>query len=125
MDVDGDGERITLPSPRLEAIDNAQMAPEECLGTSVYEPQSPMIPDTTYCQPYLKSAGEIFGHASTCFNILRHERGIEGLSAYHPFANATEWELAETLMTSGMSLGTIDKLLKLSIVSFLIASVSG
>ena len=116
MDIDFHGASLPDLSPRREVMDIAPMAPQE----ATYEPPSPIIPDTTHCQPYPKSAGAIFGHASTHFDILSHERGVDWLSVYHPFANSAEWELAETLMTSGMSLGTIDKLLKLSIVCFFV-----
>jgi hypothetical protein len=36
---------------------------------------------------------------------------------YYPFVDKEEWELAETLMTSGISLTKLDKLLRLPIVS--------
>ncbi|KAF8573570.1 hypothetical protein K439DRAFT_1375015, partial [Ramaria rubella] len=39
-----------------------------------------------------------------------------GLLLYHPFTDEEKWELAETLVTSGMSLKKIDKLLKLPIM---------
>jgi hypothetical protein len=62
-------------------------------------------------------SGTIYGQAPTCFSELLQERLASGSSAFYPFEDRDEWELAETLMTSGMSLKTIDKLLKLPIVS--------
>ncbi|KAF8580307.1 hypothetical protein K439DRAFT_1648226 [Ramaria rubella] len=74
------------------------------------------VHDTTYIQPCPGDARKAFGVASTPFEDLHGAREVAGLTLYHPFTDKEEWELAETLVTSGMSLKKIDKLLKLPIM---------
>ena len=76
-----------------------------------------MEADTTTTIQYPGSEVETYGLALTRFEILSQDLEAKGFSQYYPFVDAEEWQLAETLMTSGMSLKQIDKLLKLPIVS--------
>ena len=60
--------------------------------------------DTTTTQSFPRPARMIYGWGPTRFQ------------SYFPFIDEEEWQLAEMLMTNGMSQHELDKLLKLSIV---------
>jgi hypothetical protein len=64
-------------------------------------------------------AGTRKDRCTTHYEELFKSRKALECSRFHPFADQEEWELARTLMTSGMSLSAIDQLLKLSIVCVL------
>ncbi|KAF8579899.1 hypothetical protein K439DRAFT_1648365 [Ramaria rubella] len=76
-------------------------------------------PDTmrapTYTQAFPGPAGIAMATGITRFQDLKQSQEANDQDSFYPFANLHEWELAETLMTSGMSLQKIDKLLKLPI----------
>ncbi|KAF8511390.1 hypothetical protein JB92DRAFT_3083494 [Gautieria morchelliformis] len=80
-------------------------------------PPAPGSP--THVEVFPAPAGEAHSHGTTCFDLLHETRRNLGRSLYEPFADQEEWELAQTLMTSGMSFTNMDKLLKLPIVDTL------
>jgi hypothetical protein len=104
----------------LDALDGeAHGTSEDAMPTDMHMSDSGPImvaPDTTYCRPFPGIAGVTYGQTITRFKALVNVRAQGGVSIYHPFADRAKWELAETLMTSGMSLGMMDKVLKLPIV---------
>ncbi|KAF8531956.1 hypothetical protein JB92DRAFT_3080788 [Gautieria morchelliformis] len=63
-------------------------------------------------------AGEVHAHRTTRFDLLHEMQHDPEQLLYKPFLDQDEWELAQTLMTSGMSFNHMDKLLKLPITSF-------
>ncbi|KAF8510439.1 hypothetical protein JB92DRAFT_2831560 [Gautieria morchelliformis] len=62
-------------------------------------------------------AGEVHTHGTTRFDLLHETWHDPEQSLYEPFLDQDEWELAQTLMPSGMSFNHMDKLLKLPIMT--------
>lgn len=70
-----------------------------------------------YIEPYPGTAGTIHGKGVIPFIEAYHKCLLDHLP-FHPFSDKEEWEFAEKLMTSGMSLTQINHLIKLPIVSY-------
>ena len=84
-------------------------------------PPSPCAhPLDTPSSHYFPNAGHIFDSGPGFLGWL-HSKDAEAQSTnpYHPFLSKGEWELAEFLSCSGLSMKLIDKLLSLSLVSFI------
>ncbi|KAF8527227.1 hypothetical protein JB92DRAFT_2805596 [Gautieria morchelliformis] len=77
----------------------------------------PALGSPTHVEVFPGPAGEAHAHGTTRFDLLHETQRNPGRSLYEPFADQEEWELTQTLMTSGMSFTNMDKLLKLPIVS--------
>ncbi|KAF8588769.1 hypothetical protein K439DRAFT_1613273 [Ramaria rubella] len=88
--------------------------PENMPQAGLWHDQCPG--NTTHILNFPGPAGSMFGHAQTHFEVLQLKRESQKFDLYHPFTDPDEWALAEMLMTSGMSLKQIDKLLKLPIM---------
>ncbi|KAJ7199445.1 hypothetical protein GGX14DRAFT_373189 [Mycena pura] len=61
-------------------------------------------------------AGAYYDECKTEFARMREEREANGQKPWYPFASEEEWELAQWLMTSGISQRKLDKYLKLKAV---------
>lgn len=68
------------------------------------------------CSPH--NAGAIVGHSDTYFECLKAKQAAGDMGRYGPFQDHEEWELAQWLMTSGVSQADMDSFLKLNIVSW-------
>lgn len=62
-------------------------------------------------------AGKSYGRCQTLFDQYRDQQIAKGHTPWAPFENEAEWELAEWLMTSGVSQTRMDSFLKLQSVS--------
>lgn len=72
--------------------------------------------DTTTTQVFPRPAGKIYGWRPNHFQVLQCALDETGCQPYFPFIDEEEWQLAEILMTNGMSQHQLDRLLKLAIV---------
>ena len=70
---------------------------------------------------YYPGAAKVVDQCGTTFlDIFDEDRFMEirnSNNIYYPFANRPEWELAEYLLTSGLSMATINHFLSLLLVS--------
>ena len=73
---------------------------------------------TCYVQPYHSPAANILGHADITFQSMRAHQDSTSSSAYSPFANHDEWELAKWLICNANQQAT-EEFLKLPTVSIL------
>lgn len=75
-------------------------------------------PDNSlYVEPY-PVASATYGKGVVPF-IEVYRECLLNQPPFHPFRDQEEWEFAEKLMTSGMSLTQVDQLIKLPIVSYI------
>ncbi|KAG6863574.1 hypothetical protein C0991_004977 [Blastosporella zonata] len=76
---------------------------------------APNIPDLNlrWVEDYPGEVGSIYGTCETTFVTFRKKQEAAGHQLWAPFSNQAEWELAEWLMTAGISQGKIDLFLKL------------
>lgn len=79
--------------------------------------------DMTVIDEFPKPAATAQGQGKTSFERILEENRAQGRGHFYPFDDEEEWELAETLMTSGMSQGQMDKLLRLPIVKGLVLTL--
>jgi Plavaka transposase len=128
--VGWESEHVTMSFADLIDSDTMELTDTEIPNTlgPAHSPTSYTMPVETdtgantsdtesYTQPFPHPAGVILSEAATWLeHVHKHKEG-NNQSVYHPFIDQDEWELAEMLMTSGMSQSKIDKLLKLPIVS--------
>ncbi|KAF8057386.1 hypothetical protein FPV67DRAFT_1724001, partial [Lyophyllum atratum] len=70
-------------------------------------------PDDRWVEDYPGSAGATYGHCENTFSTYRKKQENRGHAPWYPFESQKEWELAEWLMTSGVSQRKIDSFLKL------------
>ena len=94
-----------------QAFDDIQPAVE-----SQGPPQS-SHPDNLFCHTF-PGAAQAYGVGPTFmdnFDIDRHARERRG-NLYYPFASRQDWEVAEFLLSSGMSMARIDRFLHLESV---------
>ncbi len=75
------------------------------------------LPRVPWIQDYPGAAGKTFNMGETSFECIRRRKAKAGEDLWAPFECQEEWELAEWLVTSGLSQTNIDKFLKLEIVS--------
>ncbi|KAJ7192315.1 hypothetical protein GGX14DRAFT_312788, partial [Mycena pura] len=61
-------------------------------------------------------AGKVLDECKTYFQALRDKQKAAGNPPWHPFESEDEWELAQWLMTSGISQKKRDDYLKLKAV---------
>jgi hypothetical protein len=99
-------------SPNLLPISSA----DSLSGDMNSDPSHTTHHDPTYIVMFPTSAGEVYGQAPTRFEARWRRLHASGKNIHHPFRDNEEWQLAETLMTSGLSLQKMDKLLKLPVV---------
>lgn len=77
------------------------------------------VDDSTYLEAYPKPAGTAHGQGKSAFEKHRKVQEEDGQSPWTPFESAEEWELAQWLMTSGVSQNKVNDFLKLKKVSSL------
>ncbi|KAF8054072.1 hypothetical protein FPV67DRAFT_1442201, partial [Lyophyllum atratum] len=70
-------------------------------------------PDDRWVEDYPGSAGATYGHCENTFSTYRQKQETRGHAPWYPFESQKEWEVAEWLMTSGVSQRKIDSFLKL------------
>lgn len=80
------------------------------------------LPKIPFVEDYPRPAGSTYGTAETFFETYRFAKEAVKEHPWAPFADAEEWELAQWLMTSGLTKKAIEKFLKLKIVSSLCMS---
>ncbi|TBU36435.1 hypothetical protein BD309DRAFT_878371, partial [Dichomitus squalens] len=73
------------------------------------------LPRCPWVEDFSEPAGTPLGTAETLFEGYRRAYKEEGKSKWAPFESEEEWELAQWLITSGLSQQAIDKYLKLNI----------
>lgn len=81
-------------------------------------PQDPP-PDTGSHSTYFPNAGHVHasGHGFLGWFHIDKDAAARSTNPYYPFLSKGEWELAEFLSCSGLSMKLIDKFLSLSLVS--------
>lgn len=75
------------------------------------------LPRVPWVADYPGDAGKTYGTGKTAFERIRSRKEKAGEDMWAPFECREEWELAEWLVTSGLSQTNIEKYLKLEIVS--------
>ncbi|CDO76939.1 hypothetical protein BN946_scf185006.g21 [Trametes cinnabarina] len=73
------------------------------------------LPHRPWIEEFPTSAGATYGCAETEFKRILREQRDKGVEPWAPFADMEEWELAEWLITSGLSQTAIEEYLKLNI----------
>ncbi|OBZ67180.1 hypothetical protein A0H81_13050 [Grifola frondosa] len=100
----------TTDSPELHNTTGRQTRVEE-----VEDEEPGGLPKRPWIEDFPLLAAEVFGQASTQFEDIHAEKHTAGEDQWAPFADREEWELAEWLMTTGISQEAIDSYLKLPI----------
>ncbi|KAF8800596.1 hypothetical protein BYT27DRAFT_7216881 [Phlegmacium glaucopus] len=101
MDQDHDKDPPSYPKP--QAVEIEEVA-EENKGESLWVEDFPL------------PAGVATGECKTTFQKRQVEQKAEGKAPWAPFEMEKEWELAQWLMTAGVSQKKIDAFLKLESV---------
>ncbi|KAH9847794.1 hypothetical protein C2E23DRAFT_741139, partial [Lenzites betulinus] len=73
------------------------------------------LPRRPWLEDFPGDAGKTFGRGETSFERIRRRKEAAGEALWAPFECQEEWELAEWLVTSGLTQSNIDKFLKLKI----------
>ncbi|KAF8982941.1 hypothetical protein BDQ17DRAFT_1437652 [Cyathus striatus] len=68
--------------------------------------------------PQKFGAGIPKGHATTAFETLHNTQREMGRPPWHPFDSEEEWELAQWLITSGISQKKLGQFLNLQLISY-------
>lgn len=105
-----DTEVPTVNNPPSRRV-TVEEVPDEDLDAGGLPHRPWMIED------YPEPAGTPLGTAETLFEEYRRVHKEAGKGKWAPFESEEEWELAQWLVTSGLSQQAIDKYLKLNIVS--------
>ena len=81
--------------------------------------QHPQGPTTPASHQYFPGAGFVFGSGAGFMGQFTNDEDADArsLNPYHPFLSRDEWEIAEFLSCSGLSMGLIDNFLSLNSVS--------
>ena len=74
--------------------------------------------DTRWIEEFPYPVGVPIGEGVSCFEERRHNQKRKNEPPWSPFESREEWELAQWLITSGVSQKKIDAFLKLKMVSF-------
>lgn len=75
------------------------------------------LPKKVWIEDFPGDAGRPDGTSETLFERMRSEKTKAGDSPWAPFEDEEEWQLAHWLVTSGLTQSSIEKYLKLPIVS--------
>lgn len=105
---DAHGEAQDNPGPAKRRRVEVEEVPDEEEGG---------LPQVPWVQDYPGDAGKTFDMGQTSFERIRRRKDKAGEDLWAPFECREEWELAEWLVTSGLSQANIEKYLKLEIVS--------
>lgn len=105
---------IDLPA-RTANEGNQSQSPRR--ATVEDELDEPAAVDDTYIEAYPRPAGTTHGQGESAFAAYRRGQVEDGQSPWSPFESAEEWELAQWLMTSGVSQKKVNDFLKLRKVS--------
>lgn len=113
-----DRESEERTTPHNEPGDEANALRNDPVVDAGGLPKKPFIEMFPSAYNLLPGHGKRFA-GLTAFEKERLRREQLSQSNWYPFNDKAEWELAEWLMLSGLSQGSIDKFLKLKIVSLL------
>ena len=82
--------------------------------------QHPLGTNSTLTSIDFPGAGHVFGFGAGFMGRFSNDEDTEARSvnSYHPFLSKDEWEIAEFLSCSGLSMSLIDKFLSLNSVSY-------
>ena len=106
MDVDVDFSAEPVAAPRTPTM--SEMA------------SHPDIPPACHFKERYPNASETYGAGSTFMDVFDQDTHFaeRKLNIFYPFASRDEWELASFLLRSNLSLASMDKFLKLTLVSW-------
>jgi hypothetical protein len=90
------------------------------IDTHTHTAQSNPTPDSPFIEMY-PGAAQTFGRGKTFMDLFDADSHAEKRRQhpYYPFASKAEWGLASFLLRSNLSMDSIDKFLKLELVSSL------
>lgn len=118
--ISTDPEQLSDASPNLSPHDDMDTTMDDFSGTAPFEPQEDNFSnDNPYHITEYPGAGQIFGQGKTfmdTFDSDKHASKREQ-NLYYPFSSRDEWEFACYLLRSSLSMGAIDQLLNLELVS--------
>jgi hypothetical protein len=108
---------------QLEEPLSTDSAPHDIImsGDSNHDDSSTLPMPLPFRESY-PGAAQTFGRAATFMDIFDADLHAETRQQhlYYPFASREEWQLAAFLLRSGLSMNSIDKFLKLDLVSNLL-----